>query len=91
MATFWTWAVRNPCALVAALALAAGFTEVLEWSAALMLTMVATVMADAGQHLGSKARRRAARSRAAADALGAAAALRKRLIENDAKDLRRAA
>jgi hypothetical protein len=91
MATFWTWAVRNPCALVAALALAAGFTEVLEWSAALMLTMVAAVMADAAQHLGSKARKRAGRARAASEALQAAVALRKRIIDSEPKDLRRAA
>lgn len=91
MATFWTWAVRNPFAVVAALGLAAGFTEVLEWSASLMLTMVAAVIADTAQHLGAKARKRAARARAASEALDAAVALRKRLTEGDSKELRKAA
>jgi hypothetical protein len=91
MATFWTWAVRNPCVLVAALGLASGFTEVLEWSAALMLTMVGAVMADAAQHLGSKARKRAERARAVSEALQAAATLRRRLVDSEPKDLRRAA
>jgi hypothetical protein len=90
MATFWTWAVRNPCALVAVLAAASGFTGVMDWSAAMMLTMVTTVMADTGQHLGARARKRAERDRAAAEALKEASALRLRL-HNERPDLRRAA
>lgn len=91
MATFWTWGLRNPCAVVAVLALASGFTGVLDWSAAMMLTMVMVVVGDSAHHLGSRARQRRRRDREAAEAIKAAIELRKRFVDTEVAAARRAA
>ena len=79
MATFWTWWVRNPSALLAALAAATGFAAIADWSIALTGALVFALIADVGHHLGSKARERAVKSTAATEALREARVLRERL------------
>ena len=59
MATFWYWVVRNPMVLLAGLAVASGFAEVLEWSPALALALPCALMAEAADWLGGRATERA--------------------------------
>lgn len=61
MVTFWTWFVRNPAFLAAALALGAGIAGIAEWAIAMPLTAAGAVVGDAAAHLARKARVRTAR------------------------------
>lgn len=69
MAQFWHWCVRAPLAVVAILALGAGFYGVFEWALSMPLFAVSLLLADAAHHLGIYAGirrgRRQAKSQAA--------------------------
>ncbi len=58
MATFWTWALRNPFFLAAGLMLAAGVTGVLDWGLALTSFSAAALVAHTANHLAHKSRER---------------------------------
>jgi hypothetical protein len=61
MARFWTWGVRYPMLAGVALAIAAGFAGVLDWSPALALAMPLAFLAEGAGWLAERARERASR------------------------------